>query len=98
MISTLPQLGFAALRPLARSRGCRLALVVCLGGASACIDSSAQQNTAQAIMELGDQLSAMREDNALLQSQIDSLRGALARQDTLLRQMATMAGVPVPPR
>jgi hypothetical protein len=34
-----------------------------------------------------------REDNALLQAQIDSLRGALAYQDTILRQVAAGAGI-----
>lgn len=75
----------------------RLGALASLIVVTACIDTTAQQNTAQAIMDLGDQLSAMREDNALLQSQMDSLRGALARQDTVLRQLAGMAGVPVRP-
>lgn len=75
----------------------RLGVLASLIVVTACIDTTAQQNTAQAIMDLGDQLSAMREDNAILQSQVDSLRGALARQDTVLRQLAGMAGVPVRP-
>ena len=76
----------------------RLGVIALLAVGTACVDTTAQQNTAQAIMDLGDQLSGMREDNALLQAQVDSLRGALARQDTLLRQLAGMAGVPVPSR
>jgi len=76
----------------------RLGVLALLAVCTACIDSAAQQNAAQAIMDLGDQLGAMHEDNAILQAQIDSLRGALARQDTLLRQLAGMAGLPVPTR
>lgn len=66
--------------------------------AAACVDTTAQQNTAQALVDLGDQLNAMQQDNAALQQQVDSLGAVLARQDTLLRQIAGMAGVPVPPR
>ena len=76
----------------------RVAAAMLLVGAVACVDSAAQQNTAQAIIDMGDELSAVRQDAAVLQEQVDSLRGALARQDSLLRQLAGMAGVPVPQR
>lgn len=76
---------------------CRLiiGLIVVLG--VACVDPNAQQNTAQALVDLGDQLNAMRQDNAVLQEQVDSLRQALVKQDAVLKQVAGMAGVPVPP-
>ena len=32
---------------------------------------------------------------AVLQSQVDSLRGVVARQDTLLRQVANLSGIPI---
>ncbi len=51
----------------------------------------------QALVDLNAQLAQFREDNALLQAQIDSLRGALAYQDTILRQVAAGAGVPMRP-
>jgi hypothetical protein len=76
----------------------RLGAAALLSGAAACVDSTAQQNTAQAIIDMGNELSAVRQDAAVLQEQVDSLRGALARQDTVLRQLAGMAGLPVPPR
>jgi hypothetical protein len=50
-------------------------------------------NTGQALLDLGGQLAQLREDNALLQNQIDSLRGALAYQDTVVRQLAAGAGI-----
>lgn len=43
---------------------------------------------------MGDELNAQRQQSADLQTQIDSLRGVVARQDTLLTRLATMAGVP----
>lgn len=74
------------------------ALAAGLWLAVACVDTTAQQNTAQALVDLGDEVNAMRQDNAALQQQVDSLATVVARQDTLLRQLAGVAGVPVPPR
>ena len=48
--------------------------------------------------QVGDELNAARQETAAMHDQIDSLRVAVARQDTLLRQLAGMANVPVPPR
>lgn len=53
--------------------------------------------TGQALIELGDALNGVREENALLQAQVDSLRNVVARQDTLLRRLAGAAGMPVAP-
>lgn len=51
----------------------------------------------QAVLDLGMQLVQLREDNAMLQAQIDSLRGAVAYQDTILRQLAAGAGLSMRP-
>lgn len=53
--------------------------------------------TGQAVLDLGMQLVQLREDNALLQAQIDSLRGVVAYQDSLVRQLAASAGLSVRP-
>jgi hypothetical protein len=53
--------------------------------------------TAQALTEIADQLGAMQQDNAALQNQVDSLRVVVARQDTVLRRLANLAGVPMAP-
>lgn len=73
-----------------------LALAGWVLGGLACVDPSAQQNTSQALVDIGDQLNAFRQDNAVLQQQVDSLSVVVARQDTLLRRLATMAGLPQP--
>ena len=52
-------------------------------------------STAQTLIELGDAVNDLRQDNATLQQQIDSLRLVVARQDTVVRQVANLAGVPV---
>ena len=44
-------------------------------------------------MDLGSLVFQLREENALLQTQTDSLRGAIAYQDTILRQIALTSGV-----
>jgi hypothetical protein len=58
---------------------------------------SADAATAQALTEIADQLGAMQQDNAELQNQVDSLRAVVARQDTVVRRLANMAGVPMAP-
>jgi hypothetical protein len=47
------------------------------------------------IIMLGDGLNDMRQDNAALQQQVDSLRLVVARQDTVIRQLANLAGMPL---
>jgi hypothetical protein len=75
-------------------------LIVLLAAAliSSCRDPRAEANIAEAMMQVGTEISAMRQDYALLQSQVDSLRGVVARQDTLIARLATLANMPLPPR
>ena len=75
-----------------------LAAGALLPGATACMaNPAADAAAAEAINEIGHELGYLRDENAQLQAQVDSLRGALARQDSLLRQVANLAGVPIPP-
>ncbi|MDQ3698370.1 MAG: hypothetical protein M3373_10150 [Gemmatimonadota bacterium] len=51
----------------------------------------------ESLIELGDAVSDIRQENALLQEQLDSLRAAVARQDTALWQLTNVVGsIPVP--
>lgn len=75
-----------------------IAAVLVLGSAaSACSGGvpspTSDLNSGQAVMDLGTLVGQLREENAMLQAQIDSLRGALAYQDTIVRQLAAGAGV-----
>jgi len=93
--------GHAAPRPL-RAKLLSLLLPLPLAAVGATLASCnpvAQGDvpTGQALIELGDALNGMREENALLQAQVDSLRDVVARQDTLLRRLAGAAGIPVVP-
>ena len=86
-----------------RRRGLRrppLALAGCLAACvavGACMSSPPADVTAgQTLIELSDAMNALRQDNAILQAELDSLRTVVARQDTLVRRLAELAGVPVP--
>ena len=54
--------------------------------------------TAQTILELGEAVNALQQETAAMQAQVDSLSAVVARQDTVIRQLAGMAGVPLPVR
>ncbi|MGH7662897.1 MAG: hypothetical protein ACRENI_01145 [Gemmatimonadaceae bacterium] len=49
------------------------------------------------LLEMSDAVNDLREENAILQMQIDSLSARAARQDTLLARLANAAGMPIPP-
>lgn len=79
---------------LMRSIGVILAALL----VSSCRDPRAEANIAEAMVQVGTEMSAMRQDYAVLQNQVDSLRMVVARQDTLLTRLATLANVPLPQR
>jgi prefoldin subunit 5 len=54
--------------------------------------------TAQTIVEMGEAVNALQQETAAMQAQVDSLSAVVARQDTVIRQIAGMAGVPLPVR
>jgi hypothetical protein len=60
-----------------------------------CRDPRAEANIAQAMMDVGTEISAMRQDLAILQTQVDSLRGVVVRQDTLIARLASLANMPL---
>ena len=48
-------------------------------------------------MQVGTEMSAMQQDYAMLQAQVDSLRSVVARQDSALARLtATVANIPLP--
>lgn len=76
---------------------CRFLLAAVLAaalGAGACTSGPTQQmNVGEALIELGDALNGVREENAMLQQQLDSLRTVVARQDTVIRRLTAASGV-----
>ena len=73
-------------------------LLLALAMFAACRSPKADAAIAEQMQQMGDELNAVRQDNAMTMEHLDSLRQVVARQDTLLRQLAGMAGVPVPSR
>lgn len=62
-----------------------------------CLPPSEQDlQVAEALVEIGDVMSEVRQTTAYMQEQLDSLRWVVARQDTVIRQLANLAGVPIP--
>jgi hypothetical protein len=66
--------------------------------AMSCRNPAADATMVEQMRQLGDELNASRQDAAAMHDQLDSLKFVVAKQDTLLRQLAGMANVPVPPR
>lgn len=62
---------------------------------TACPATRADVAISEQIIQLGDGLNDLRQENAVLQQQVDSLRLVVARQDTVIRQLANLAGVPL---
>ena len=74
-----------------RALGAIALALVCSG----CPASRADIAISEQIIQLGDGLNDLRQDNAVLQQQVDSLSLIVARQDTVIRQLANLAGVPL---
>ncbi len=73
-------------------------LVVAPAACSRLPSASANMATGEALNDLSTVISQLREENAQLQAQIDSLGGAVAYQDSVLRQLAVTSGVPMRPQ
>ena len=69
-------------------------LLVLAAGCSAL--GGASPETTQALIDLGQGLNDLQQQVAVLQEQSDSLRTVVAKQDALVRQLANLAGVPIP--
>ena len=76
-------------------RICRRPIVLALAALAACSGPVTTGDTtlAETVIDMSDALIAVRDETALLQAQVDSLREQVARQDTLLRRLASMAGL-----
>ena len=71
---------------------CAVALIVVC---AACPASRADIAISEQIIQLGDGMNTLRQENSEIQQQVDSLRLVVARQDTVIRQLANLAGMPL---
>jgi hypothetical protein len=73
----------------------RLTLLAAALVSLSCRDPRAEANMAQAMMDVGTTLTEMRQDLGEIHNTLDSLRTVVAKQDTIIRQLANLAGMPV---
>ena len=73
------------------------ALVMTTAGCGGVSPSATDVNLGQTVMEITDAVNALRDESAVMQAQIDSLRGVVARQDSAIARLSNLAGVPPPP-
>lgn len=74
------------------------AALATLALAAGCRNPRTDANMADAFVQFGAQLSAIQQDQAAIQGELDSLRTVVARQDTIITRLATMANLPLPVR
>ena len=75
-----------------------LLLVIVPAACSSLPSPSSNMATGEALNDLSTVISQLREENAQMQAQIDSLGSAVAYQDSVLRQLAVTLGVPMRPQ
>jgi hypothetical protein len=75
----------------------RLSVTAFLLLATACVASRNIDRTGELYMQLGDAINDLRIQSGDMQQQIDSLRTVVARQDSVIRQLANLAGVQMRP-
>lgn len=85
---------------LIRRRATRATLwsVVALSSMLGCAPPSQQDiQTAQALQDLGAAYNDIRLQQQEMQDQLDSLRQVVVRRDSVIRVLANLAGVQIPP-
>ena len=86
--------------PIRGARRRALFIVAATCATLSCVKPPTQKDLAngQLLNDVTDAISSLQQGTADLQSRVDSLTLVVARQDTLLRQLASIAGVQVAPR
>jgi hypothetical protein len=65
---------------------------------TACLPATEKDfEIAQTISEMSDAVNEIRQLSYELQDRVDSLALVAAKRDTVIRQLANLAGVPIPP-
>jgi hypothetical protein len=76
----------------------RLFVFVLVVAAASCLPPTERDfQLAQTINEMSDAMNEVRQLSYELQDRVDSLTMVMARRDTVIRQLANLAGVTVPP-
>ena len=81
---------------MARSRSVLLLALSAVLAIGACYQAPADMAQAEMLLGISDAIEDLRNENAILQEQIDSLYIMVTRQDSLMRRMADQVGMAVP--
>jgi peptidoglycan hydrolase CwlO-like protein len=77
--------------PMPRRLFAAIALVLATGS---CTNPRIQANIAADLQAAADEINAQRQEMAGMQEQIDSLKTAMAKQDSLIKRIMTVSGIP----
>ena len=69
---------------------CALAVILV---AASCANPKVQADIMSEVNRAADEINAQRQDMAIMQEQIDSLKFAMVKQDSLIKQLANLAGI-----
>jgi ABC-type phosphate transport system auxiliary subunit len=69
-------------------------LPIALVALSGCMNPRAEANVAQALNDAANEMSGLKNDLAILQTQLDSLRATVAKQDTVIGRLAEVNHIP----
>lgn len=64
---------------------------------ASCATPRFQADVATQLRAAADEMQIQRQDMAIMQEQIDSLKVVAAKQDSIIRKLANLAGMPIPP-
>jgi hypothetical protein len=92
--SNPPSMSSKRRRP-STSRCLALASAVCLAPVLAGCNPRADANVAQALNDAANEIGGVKSDIAQLESEIDSLRVVIAKQDTTIQHIAAVYNIPI---
>jgi PBP1b-binding outer membrane lipoprotein LpoB len=76
-------------------RSTRLLLAISAVLLSGCTSPRTQANVAQALNDAANEINGLRNDLALMQTELDSLRQALIKQDSTISRIAAANNIPI---
>ncbi|HEY9227562.1 MAG TPA: hypothetical protein VIP11_12985 [Gemmatimonadaceae bacterium] len=88
-IRTLP------LQPPGAMRATRFLSLIAALLVVSCANPRTEANVAQALQDAASEISGLKNDLALLQTELDSLRGALAKHDSTIARIAAVNNIPI---
>jgi outer membrane murein-binding lipoprotein Lpp len=71
-----------------------IAAAVLVAGAAGCANPRTQANMAQALSDAANEMNTLRGDISQLQTDMDSLRAVVAKQDSLITRIAAINNIP----